>query len=232
MGIVKHSGESKDIVIEEGCLNRLTNKDTENGECNHKQDLRKRIWQKQTSVRLLVLPVLVGVLLIVIITLAVLLSLRDCRNDKDPAYTERSPEETPETIVLKGSTAAVCMDDWVLYGGKCYYFSDKLDTWNNSQNFCKSHNSSLAIIHNEKERNIFNLLKSNYWIGLSRTQDDSGWVWTDGTFHSEVKFKIVRAKLDPGEAEHVYQNDKGFKSDSGIYKKKWICSNRFSNHSP
>ncbi|XP_077311755.1 C-type lectin domain family 2 member H-like [Lithobates pipiens] len=252
MEFANHSGEPKDKALEEGCLNPLTNKDTKNGERNHKQDLKKLvgIWQKQKSVRVLVLRVLVGVLLIVIITLAVLLSLRACRNDKDPAYTERSPEETPETKVVEGSTAAQCMDDWVLYRGTCYYFSNKTDTWNNSQNFCKSHDSSLAIIHNKKELNYINLLKSNYWIGLSRTQDDSGWVWTDGTFHSEIKdlnsakrlsspkqirmnrFKIVRTKLDPGEAEHVYYNDEGFKSDSGRYKKKWICSNRFSNHSP
>ncbi|PIO15840.1 hypothetical protein AB205_0058590 [Aquarana catesbeiana] len=124
------------------------------------------------------------------------------------------------------------MDDWVLYRGKCYHFSDQSATWNNSQNFCESHNSSLAIIDNEKEMNFFNLLKSNYWIGLSRTQDDSGWVWTNGTLHSETIFNIVRQKLNRGEAEHVYQNDKGFKSDSGRYKKKWICSKRFSNHSP
>ncbi|XP_073451672.1 C-type lectin domain family 2 member A-like isoform X2 [Aquarana catesbeiana] len=130
-------------------------------------------------------------------------------------------EKAPERINVQ------CMDDWVLYRGKCYYFSDKLDTWMNSQNFCKSHNSSLAIIDNEKEMKFLNLLSTNkYWIGLSRAKNDSGWVGTDGTFYSKTISVITRNIPDPGESEHVYLNGEGFKSGSGKYPKKWICSKR------
>ncbi|XP_073451669.1 C-type lectin domain family 2 member E-like isoform X1 [Aquarana catesbeiana] len=128
--------------------------------------------------------------------------------------------KAPERIYVQ------CMDDWVLYRGKCYYFSDQIHTWKNSQNFCKSNNSSLAIIDNEKEMKFLNLLSTNkYWIGLSRAKNDSGWVGTDGTFYSETISYITRL-ADPGESEHVYLNGEGFKSGSGRYPKKWICSKR------
>ncbi|XP_073451670.1 uncharacterized protein [Aquarana catesbeiana] len=65
--------------------------------------------------------------------------------------------KAPERIYVQ------CMDDWVLYRGKCYYFSDQIHTWKNSQNFCKSNNSSLAIIDNEKE------MITRFWSHLFMT---------------------------------------------------------------
>ncbi|XP_040178055.1 C-type lectin domain family 7 member A-like [Rana temporaria] len=221
-------GESQKTIemenTEEGRLTPLTNTDPEKPKDNNKQG----IWQKLRSSTVPLLYVIIGaaILVIVIIILAALLSIKDLRrNDKDPACPERLPGETPETKVVEGSPAAQCEDDWISYRGKCYYLSDRIDTWNNSQDFCKSHNSSLTIIDNEKEKNFFNLLKSNnFWIGLSRKHNDSGWVWNDGTFYSETLFDIHRKPTDPGESENVFLNGDGFRSESGRYPKKWICS--------
>ncbi|PIO26721.1 hypothetical protein AB205_0156240 [Aquarana catesbeiana] len=116
-----------------------------------------------------------------------------------------------------------CMEGWYLIEGKCYFFSNHRDTWNNSKNFCKSHNSSLAIIDNEKEKTFLSLQGSNYWIGLSRAQDNSGWVWTDGTPYSETLFNIFRHPTISSESEHVYLDSECFKSANGKQPMKCIC---------
>ncbi|XP_077309942.1 C-type lectin domain family 2 member B-like [Lithobates pipiens] len=171
----------------------------------------KRVTTEQgirQKVTVLLLSALVGLLAIVVIILVALLSQRG--------------KTSEEKAVVQ------CMDDWILYRGKCYYMSHKIDTWNKSQNFCKSHNSSLAIINDEKEMSFLHLLKCNppYWIGLSRTHNNSGWVWTDGTFHSETTFQILKKPTHHLESQHVFLNSDGFKSESGRYLKKWICSKR------
>ncbi|XP_040190613.1 C-type lectin domain family 2 member D2-like [Rana temporaria] len=171
---------------------------------------KQGIWQKLKSFKVPLLYVLIGapIFLIIVCAIYAITAL----TGKDPAF-------------LAISTGAECKDDWFLYRGKCYYTSDRPDTWTDSQNFCKSHNSSLAIIDNEREMNFLNLLNSNnYWIGLSRTQDDSGWVWTNGTFYSGTLFNITRKPTASNETEHVYLNGKGFHSHSGRYAIKYICS--------
>ncbi|XP_073451668.1 C-type lectin domain family 2 member D2-like [Aquarana catesbeiana] len=176
------------------------------------------IWQKLRSPRNPSLYVIIAAILVTVIIIILIIFIPSAL---------RGAEKTPET------KEAQCMDDWILYRGKCYYFSVQRDTWTDSQNFCKSHNSSLAIIDNEKELNFLNLIKyNNYWIGLSRTQDDSGWVWTDGTFYSETIFYIYRKPTIPGDTEHVYLNGEGFRSESGRYPKKWICRSFLGASSP
>lgn len=197
-----------------GSSTPFTYRDPEMCADNHDQG----IWQKLRSHTVPLLYVIVGAAtLVIVIILAALLSVRG---------------DTPERKVVNGSTDVQCMDDWILYRGKCYYFSDKIDTWTDSQNFCNLNNSSLAIIDNEKELNFLNLLKSNYWIGLSRTQDDSGWVWTNGTFYSETLFNIYRKPTVPGESENVFLSGHGFRSESGRYLKKYICRKSFLGHPP
>ncbi|XP_040217240.1 C-type lectin domain family 2 member F-like [Rana temporaria] len=222
MGFGKHQPKSDDQAEEKEHLTPLTDSDSEKTADNPKEHMKKHkgTWQKLKSPRVPRLYVLIGsALSVTLITIFIaLLFVR---------------EKTPETRVVESPICVQCEDDWILYRGKCYYLSDQIDTWTDSQDFCKSHNSSLAIIDNEKEKNFFNLLNSNnYWIGLSRTQDDSGWVWTDGTFYSETIFYIGRRPIEPGESENVYLNGEGFKSDSGRYPRKWICSKSFLGHSP
>ncbi|XP_077311748.1 natural killer cells antigen CD94-like isoform X1 [Lithobates pipiens] len=184
MGIVKHSGDPKDKTLEEGYLNPLTGKSQEKT-ANKSKGFCEKL---RTSTVPLVFVLVGATILVTVILILSSLSVRtSTQSDKDLQSLEISTGKTLEAKVVEGPTCVQCMEDWVLYRGTCYYFSDQSDTWNNSQNFCKSQNSSLAIICNEKELKFLNLLKSNkYWIGLSRTQDNSGWVWTDGTLHSET----------------------------------------------
>ncbi|XP_073451666.1 C-type lectin domain family 2 member A-like [Aquarana catesbeiana] len=124
----------------------------------------------------------------------------------------------------KHTTVIQCMNDWILYRDKCYYFSSGRDTWSYSQTFCESFNSSLAVIDNQQELSFLMRFKgsSNHWIGLSRNEDDTSWVWTNGSSYSEDIFQIERLQTTPKNSEHVFLNDNSLKNYSG--KKPWCPS--------
>ncbi|KAM4031122.1 C-type lectin domain family 2 member A-like isoform 2-T2 [Anomaloglossus baeobatrachus] len=126
---------------------------------------------------------------------------------------------------IRNQKSAPCDVDWIWYRGKCYYFSTEPDTWNNSEKFCNSHNSSLAIIENEEELDFLFRYRGtdNHWIGIRRTDDNTAWTWTNGTLYNESLFKIRRSS--PENVEYAYLNSKNVGSDGGNFDFKWICKN-------
>lgn len=191
------------------CSIPLTNGDTENAVYYIKQGR----WKKLMSIKVPLIPVLVIVAML-ILTIIVIAAVSRC---------EETPTTGKEKLIY---TYAECMDDWMYYKGKCYYFSKDIDTWQNSQNFCQLHNSSLVIIDGEKELRVLNNYRceDNYWIGLSRAE--IGWVWNNKTPYSETIFEIARLEIPPGHSEHVFLNHDGVKSGSGEDLNKWICSKK------
>uniref|UniRef100_A0A674J7R3 C-type lectin domain-containing protein n=1 Tax=Terrapene triunguis TaxID=2587831 RepID=A0A674J7R3_9SAUR len=77
--------------------------------------------------------------------------------------------------------APCCLDGWVGYRGKCYYFSEAEGTWDSSQSFCSSLNASLAWIDTEKDLMFILRYKgvSEFWIGLKRVSAQT-WQWVNG----------------------------------------------------
>uniref|UniRef100_A0A8C3P4V9 Natural killer cell lectin-like receptor n=1 Tax=Chrysemys picta bellii TaxID=8478 RepID=A0A8C3P4V9_CHRPI len=51
-----------------------------------------------------------------------------------------------------GSECLLCPPGWVLHERKCYYFSEKKKTWSDSEKYCSSQTSSLAVIDSEEEK--------------------------------------------------------------------------------
>ncbi|XP_073537429.1 C-type lectin domain family 2 member A-like [Phyllobates terribilis] len=125
---------------------------------------------------------------------------------------------------IKNGKSAPCEDDWIWYRGKCYYFSNESDTWNNSEEFCNSHKSSLAIIENKEEKDFLFRYKGtdNHWIGIRRTDDNTAWTWTDGSLYDESLFKIRRSSHE--NIEYVYLNSRDVGSGDGNFDFKWICN--------
>ncbi|XP_036093510.1 C-type lectin domain family 2 member D-like isoform X2 [Rousettus aegyptiacus] len=111
-----------------------------------------------------------------------------------------------------------CLDDWIGYLGKCFYFSENTTTWTASQNFCVSHEATLAVFHTTKELNFLKRYSDNsqYWIGL-RQKPGHSWKWMDGT-SNEALFKII------GIGECAYLHKSGISSASTHLVRKWICS--------
>uniref|UniRef100_A0A670ZLA2 C-type lectin domain-containing protein n=1 Tax=Pseudonaja textilis TaxID=8673 RepID=A0A670ZLA2_PSETE len=73
-----------------------------------------------------------------------------------------------------------CPTDWIGYQMKCFYFSDKEETWSASQDFCSLYNASLAVIE-EKEMDFVQRYKGSisHWIGLQRDPKQP-WKWVNG----------------------------------------------------
>lgn len=44
-----------------------------------------------------------------------------------------------------------CPEDWLLYGRKCYYFSEEPRDWNTGRQYCHTHEAALAVIQSQKE---------------------------------------------------------------------------------
>ncbi|XP_073451687.1 uncharacterized protein [Aquarana catesbeiana] len=188
------------------CSIPITNGDPENN-ANY---IKQGRWKKLRSIKVPLIPVLVIVAML-ILTIIVIAAV---------PRREETPTTGKEKLISK---CAECMDDWMYYKGKCYYFSKEQDTWKNSQNFCQLQNSSLVIIDSEKELRVLNdhRGKGNHWIGLSRVENV--WVWTNNTPYSETIFNITRLDLPPGHSEHVFLNHEGVISGSGEDQNKWIC---------
>ncbi|XP_073537729.1 C-type lectin domain family 2 member B-like [Phyllobates terribilis] len=129
----------------------------------------------------------------------------------------------PEITEIKNQKSAPCDDDWIWYRGKCYYFSTERNTWNNSEKFCNSHKSSLAIIENKEEKDFLFRYKGtdNHWIGIRRTDDNMAWTWTNGSLYDESLFKIKRTSQK--NIECVYLNSENVESDRDFHY-KWICN--------
>ncbi|XP_066469820.1 C-type lectin domain family 2 member B-like [Tiliqua scincoides] len=109
-----------------------------------------------------------------------------------------------------------CPYDWIGYKGKCYFFSKDERNWSSSQNFCVSHNASLAKIENEEKDFVMRYRgKDSFWIGLSRNPGHP-WKWTDG---ENATIEVM------GEGDNcAYLNDEAKASCSRCnIEHLWIC---------
>ncbi|XP_077311754.1 C-type lectin domain family 2 member B-like isoform X2 [Lithobates pipiens] len=210
MGLGEHKPVDDNIATKE-CLSPLTNGDPEKPANYNKQGT----WQKLKSIKVPLIPVVV---IIAILILAIIVAAAV------PRTGEKSTTGTENHIYRY----AACKDGWVYYRGKCYYFSEKRDTWNNSQSYCISNHSSLANIDSKEELDFLNRYKckQNYWIGLSRVKDVSNWVWTNDTPYTETIFTIESLGTASGDLEHAFMNHDSVKSEIGRYDKQWICNQK------
>ncbi|KAM9119365.1 C-type lectin domain family 2 member A-like isoform 2-T2 [Pangshura tecta] len=112
-----------------------------------------------------------------------------------------------------------CLDGWVGYQGKCYYFSEAKENWTYSQSHCSALGASLAVIDSKQEMDFMMRYAGlvEHWIGLRR-ESDQPWKWVNGTIFSQQLFE-VRA-----EGDCAYVSDI-FVSSSRCYSlRNWICS--------
>uniref|UniRef100_A0A8C0QN32 C-type lectin domain-containing protein n=1 Tax=Chelonoidis abingdonii TaxID=106734 RepID=A0A8C0QN32_CHEAB len=99
---------------------------------------------------------------------------------KSPPESKLPHVSTPVRLNVR-FPAPCCLDGWVGYRGKCYYFSEAEGTWDSSQSFCSSLNASLAGIDTEKDLTFIMRYKgvSEFWIGLKR-ESAQLWRWVNG----------------------------------------------------
>ncbi|CAM4435919.1 unnamed protein product, partial [Lepidochelys kempii] len=74
----------------------------------------------------------------------------------------------------------LCPPEWLLYRGRCYYFSEEKKIWQASKDYCAARKSSLLIFESEAEMGFFSTQyedASFHWIGLNFKE--GGWTWLD-----------------------------------------------------
>ncbi|XP_065271163.1 C-type lectin domain family 2 member B-like [Emys orbicularis] len=158
-------------------------------------------------------PLAVGLVVIVVIVAVAVILL----HVKSPLESKLPPVSTPVHLNAKFHVPC-CLDGWVGYRGKCYYFSEAEGTWDSSQSFCSSLNASLAWIDTEKDLMFILRYKgvSEFWIGLKRVSAQT-WQWVNGE-HFNNLFTVR------GEGDCAYLSDDFATSSWCSTKRYWLCS--------
>nr|XP_031299994.1 uncharacterized protein LOC105098233 isoform X2 [Camelus dromedarius] len=122
-----------------------------------------------------------------------------------------------------------CLDGWIGYLGKYFYFSENTTTWAASQNFCAAHAANLAVFNTTEELNFLKRYSdhSQYWIGLRRKPGQT-WQWIDGTIYSGWQ-----DTCDQFRSHHLWMKrshfDKSSNSEGDTFQQKhpsWLSQHR------
>ncbi|XP_059205977.1 lactose-binding lectin l-2-like [Centropristis striata] len=98
------------------------------------------------------------------------------------------PSEDQQVTLQRGN----CPLFWHSFNGRCYKYISTHLTWADAELYCVSEGANLVSIHSLDENTFVNAVIKNSdpaqgmtWIGLSDTQKEGGWMWSDG---SAVKY--------------------------------------------
>uniref|UniRef100_A0A674IE48 C-type lectin domain-containing protein n=1 Tax=Terrapene triunguis TaxID=2587831 RepID=A0A674IE48_9SAUR len=119
---------------------------------------------------------------------------------------------------VRGETA--CPNGWVVFQGKCYYFSEAEGNWTYSWSNCSSLGASLAGIDTQQDMDFMLRYRSprDHWFGLWRERDLRPWRWVNGTEFNNW-FHIGGG----GECAYLKET-KAISSSRCSMERHWICS--------
>ncbi|XP_005312724.2 C-type lectin domain family 2 member D-like [Chrysemys picta bellii] len=119
---------------------------------------------------------------------------------------------------VRGETA--CPNGWVVFQGKCYYFSETEGNWTYSRSNCSSLGAFLAGIDTQQDMDFMLRYRDprDHWFGLQREQDLRPWRWVNGTEFNNW-FHIG------GGGKCAYLKEaKAISSSRCSMERHWICS--------
>ncbi|KAL3043477.1 hypothetical protein OYC64_003358 [Pagothenia borchgrevinki] len=95
-----------------------------------------------------------------------------------------SPFKCPE---VNRDSCTKCPIGWEPHGGKCYYFSINKATWTSSRDECRRKAGCLVKIESREEqefleqkvRDKMTADEDKFWIGLTDSETEGTWLWTD-----------------------------------------------------
>ena len=82
---------------------------------------------------------------------------------------------------------SACQQGWINNGKSCYKLFTSSKTWKKAKEECKKWNARLVKVESSEENDFIKteLLPTDedvsYWIGLSDSDNEGDWMWTDGT---------------------------------------------------
>ncbi|CAN9504245.1 unnamed protein product [Ophioblennius macclurei] len=113
-------------------------------------------------------------------------------------FNQRRTEERLESLRAKwnaekqnltGQTCRRCESRWSLNGDSCYYFSALKKNWDGSKKLCEIKRGSLVKIDSRNEQEFLERKlrdemtedEDKFWIGLTDSETEGRWFWTDGS---------------------------------------------------
>ncbi|XP_035747984.1 killer cell lectin-like receptor subfamily F member 1 [Egretta garzetta] len=144
-------------------------------------------------------------------------------------------EKTVSAAVLKwlteelcqdgqGTTCQLCPPGWQLHRGRCYYFSEKVASWNDSQRNCLARKSHLLVIEDEIEMEFIDNKEKDtkyIWIVLKSQDMQKQWISAEDPGAKENRIAINR--IDAVKNCAVYRRKNMIQADNCQTLKKWIC---------
>ncbi|XP_024661099.2 CD209 antigen-like protein C [Maylandia zebra] len=124
----------------------------------------------------------------------------------------------------------VCPEGWIMFSHSCYVLSEKLGSWDEGRDDCRSKGADLVVIESlEDKAFISSYIKEYAWIGLNDKEEEGNWKWVDGT---PLNLKNWMAKQPDngggnpkwGEEDCVQvETDASWNDLSCSASIKWIC---------
>uniref|UniRef100_A0A8C3FYV1 C-type lectin domain-containing protein n=1 Tax=Chrysemys picta bellii TaxID=8478 RepID=A0A8C3FYV1_CHRPI len=110
---------------------------------------------------------------------------------------ERLPEQAQKQEGKQSSTELVSVSTmrkrtdqeggWELFQASCYYFSNDIMTWDDSERNCTGMDSHLVVINTGAEQVTFTGSEGmNYCIGLIDKEKKGQWHWVDETPYNDT----------------------------------------------
>ncbi|XP_038615089.1 natural killer cells antigen CD94-like [Tachyglossus aculeatus] len=139
------------------------------------------------------------------------------------SHGTQNSSSMPTTGHRTDCSCSLCPGNWVQFNMSCYLYSTELKPWKESQQACKSQNSSLLKI-NKRKLGFFKLFKFSYWIGLSRAGPSSPWWWEDGTTYSSNYLFTSEGK---GKDCALFSSQKLIHTENCALDKFYVCERKF-----
>uniref|UniRef100_A0A8C3WBI0 Natural killer cells antigen CD94 n=1 Tax=Catagonus wagneri TaxID=51154 RepID=A0A8C3WBI0_9CETA len=142
------------------------------------------------------------------------------------AFNKQTVHPGPSTDLLEGSDCCSCQEKWIGYQCNCYFISNELKTWEDSRNFCISHNSSLLQMQSRNELHFMSSSTYFYWTGLSFSDEHHAWLWEDNSTLSQ-DLHLFFNTVNPKNCIIYNPRGSGLDEDCGS-EHLFICKQRLS----
>uniref|UniRef100_A0A8C3H2C3 Uncharacterized protein n=1 Tax=Corvus moneduloides TaxID=1196302 RepID=A0A8C3H2C3_CORMO len=125
-----------------------------------------------------------------------------------------------------------CPESWMFFNNKCFkVFASNVTrnlTWHSARDVCFKLGGNLASIPNEEvQAFLFYHLKyatTNVWIGMNDINQESTFLWTDGTHHLLTAFcNGCASSLLQTDCVFIMKSDGKWRDDSCDNKRGYVC---------